>query len=149
VSSRNGRERSFPWDSDNSKTEKNEAIFDEWVKKWQESKIMRSIIDPTKATPGELGSWIVKQRSKRKSLEDGEHTNLPQEQVDRLTELGFPLSLETRQKCKFNTGAFPRNYPKLGRGVIDQRVEDKKFLSCTKTTMTREKVAKLTDLSVS
>jgi hypothetical protein len=73
VSSRNGRERSFPWDSDNSKTEKNEAIFDEWVKKWQESKIMRSIIDPTKATPGELGSWIVKQRSKRTSLEDGVH----------------------------------------------------------------------------
>jgi hypothetical protein len=66
-----------------------DLIFDEWVKKWQAYKSRHSK-DPTKSTDDELKSWIKHQRVKRKKLDNGGVTNLTQEQVDRLTELGFP-----------------------------------------------------------
>jgi hypothetical protein len=156
-------ELGFPWEADNYKTEKNEAIFDEWVKKWQESKIMR-ITDPTKATHHGLGSWIVKQRTKRKSLEDGVPTNLTQEQVDRLTELGFPWDTDI-VKTKKNEAIFDEwvkkwqeskgmritdptkaRPPELGSWIVKQRSKRKSLEDGVPTNMTQEQVDRLTAL---
>jgi hypothetical protein len=42
----------------------------------------------------------------------------------------------------------PYNYPRLGKWVSIQRFQYKQFLQGNKTILTREKVAKLTDLPI-
>lgn len=109
--------------------------------------------------------WITEIRYKYKQKLAGEETNLTQEQIDRMSSLGFcwesaykapirrapqtwdeSFSDLVAYKEKNGHVLVPRNDPQLGRWVHYQRSGYMKFLAGKKSHLTTLKIKKLTDL---
>eukprot|EP00980_Cylindrotheca_fusiformis_P026232 scaffold15521_cov119-Cylindrotheca_fusiformis.AAC.6 len=67
---------------------KKKMTWDERAVQWLEYRSQTGN-DPKRYSSDGLGKWVLDQRKKYKMLKNGEHTNLTEDQVSKLTEWGF------------------------------------------------------------
>eukprot|EP00548_Thalassiothrix_antarctica_P017317 CAMPEP_0194194734 /NCGR_PEP_ID=MMETSP0154-20130528/75747_1 /TAXON_ID=1049557 /ORGANISM="Thalassiothrix antarctica, Strain L6-D1" /LENGTH=360 /DNA_ID=CAMNT_0038919191 /DNA_START=225 /DNA_END=1307 /DNA_ORIENTATION=- len=139
--------------------------FDERALEWLEFKTKHGR-EPVREREESLGAWVAKMRRKYALLQEGEKTNLTQEQADKLTAWGFkwktgfkkPTIITPRKSweerfaelCAYKNENghvnVPQLYPQLGNWVHRQRKEYRARKLGFKNGMSDEKLAKLKDV---
>ena len=114
----------------------------------------------TKSTANpQLATWVRNQRYQYKLRKDGKKSQITDEQVEKLDELGFKWSLNVPWEETFdqlnafkvehghcNVSEYDADYKKLGTWVNNQRAEYKLLKKGKKSSITDEQVAKLGEL---
>jgi Helicase associated domain len=121
-------------------TTSHRLTFEERIQQWVEYR-EKNGCEPKRLSPDGLGKWVCQVRQKHLLLKEGKPTNLSQEQVDRLTELGFKWSSGQKRperngapnkswdarledlyayKAEHGDTSVPQHYPELGNWVHKQ-----------------------------
>ena len=103
---------------------------------------------------GVLGTWVDRQRTQKKKFDKGEKSQLTQERIDKLDEVGFVWNTNDNEwdekftlvvQYKDEHEKFPpQSQGVLGTWVDHQRTQKKKFdKDPTTSTLTQERIDKL------